>query len=146
MVNPDLLFNALLTGLFLGGFYAAVSVGVTIAFGMLDIVNIAHTAFIMLGAFVAYYLNSQFGIDPLLASLIAVPPAFYGGRLFYKFYYYAFERHGEESLQGLAFFFGILSSSKSVCCWFLAWTFALSRPAISARPSITDISRCHCVS
>jgi branched-chain amino acid transport system permease protein len=108
MVNPDLLFNALLTGLFLGGFYAAVSVGVTIAFGMLDIVNIAHPAFIMLGAFVAYYLNSQFGIDPLLASLIAVPPAFYGGRLFYKFYYYAFERHGEESLQGLAFFFGIL--------------------------------------
>jgi len=108
MVNPELLFNALLTGLFLGGFYAAVSVGITIAFGMLDIVNIAHPAFIMLGAFIAYYLNSNFGIDPLLASLIAIPPAFLGGRLFYKVYYYAFERHGEESLQGLAFFFGIL--------------------------------------
>jgi branched-chain amino acid transport system permease protein len=108
MVNPELLFNALLTGLFLGGFYAAVSVGITIAFGMLDIVNIAHPAFIMLGAFIAYYLNSNFGIDPLLASLIAILPAFLGGRLFYKIYYYAFERHGEESLQGLAFFFGIL--------------------------------------
>ena len=108
MVNPELLFNALLTGLFLGGFYAAVSVGITIAFGMLDIVNIAHPAFIMLGAFIAYYLNSTFGIDPLLASLIAILPAFLGGRLFYKIYYYAFERHGEESLQGLAFFFGIL--------------------------------------
>jgi branched-chain amino acid transport system permease protein len=108
MVNPDLLFNALLTGLFLGGFYAAVTVGITIAFGMLDIVNIAHPAFIMLGAFIAYYLNSNFGIDPLLASLIAIVPAFLGGRLFYKVYYYAFERHGEESLQGLAFFFGIL--------------------------------------
>jgi branched-chain amino acid transport system permease protein len=94
--------------MFLGGFYAAVSVGITIAFGMLDIVNIAHPAFIMLGAFIAYYLNSTFGIDPLLASLIAVVPAFLGGRLFYKIYYYAFERHGEESLQGLAFFFGIL--------------------------------------
>ena len=108
MVNPELFFNALLTGMFLGGFYAAVSVGITIAFGMLDIVNIAHPAFIMLGAFIAYYLNSTFGIDPLLASLIAVVPAFLGGRLFYKIYYYAFERHGEESLQGLAFFFGIL--------------------------------------
>jgi branched-chain amino acid transport system permease protein len=108
MVSPELLFNALLTGLFLGGFYAAVSVGITIAFGMLDIVNIAHPAFIMLGAFIAYYLNSTFGIDPLLASLIAILPAFLGGRLFYKIYYYAFERHGEESLQGLAFFFGIL--------------------------------------
>ena len=108
MVSSELFFNALLTGMFLGGFYAAVSVGITIAFGMLDIVNIAHPAFIMLGAFIAYYLNSTFGIDPLLASLIAVVPAFLGGRLLYKIYYYAFERHGEESLQGLAFFFGIL--------------------------------------
>jgi branched-chain amino acid transport system permease protein len=108
MVSPELLFNALLTGLFLGGFYAAVSVGITISFGMLDIVNIAHPAFIMVGAFIAYYLNSTFGIDPLLASVIAIIPAFLGGRLFYKIYYFAFERHGEESLQGLAFFFGIL--------------------------------------
>jgi len=107
-VSQELLFNALITGLFLGGFYAAVSVGITIAFGMLDIVNIAHPAFIMLGAFIAFYLNSNFGIDPLVASLIAILPAFIGGRLFYKIYYYAFERHGEESLQGLAFFFGIL--------------------------------------
>ena len=108
VVNPELLFNALLTGLLLGGFYSAVSVGITIAFGMLDIVNIAHPAFIILGSFVAFYLNSTFGIDPLVASLIAAPPAFLVGRLLYKMYYYAFERHGEELLQGLAFFFGIL--------------------------------------
>ena len=108
VLNPELLFNALLTGLLLGGFYSAVSVGITIAFGMLDIVNIAHPAFIILGSFLAFYLNSTFGIDPLVASLIAAPPAFLIGRLLYKMYYYAFERHGEESLQGLAFFFGVL--------------------------------------
>jgi len=108
VLNPELLFNALLTGLLLGGFYSAVSVGITIAFGMLDIVNIAHPAFIILGSFLAFYLNSTFGIDPLVASLIAAPPAFLVGRLLYKMYYYAFERHGEESLQGLAFFFGVL--------------------------------------
>jgi len=108
MVSFNLLLNAVVTGILLGGFYAAVTVGITIAFGMLDIVNIAHPAFIMLGAFIAFYLNSNFGIDPLVASLIAILPAFIGGRLFYKIYYYAFERHGEESLQGLAFFFGIL--------------------------------------
>ncbi len=107
-VDAELLFYALQTGLLLGGFYAAVSVGITISFGMLDIVNIAHPAFIILGAFVAYYLNSTFGIDPLLSLVIAAAPAFLLGRLLYKMYYYAFERHGEESLQGLAFFFGIL--------------------------------------
>ena len=53
-ISLDLAVNAIVAGLLLGGFYAAVTVGVTISFGMLDIVNIAHPAFIMLGSFVAY--------------------------------------------------------------------------------------------
>ena len=57
----ELLVNALVSGLLLGGFYAAAVVGITIAWGMLDIVNIAHPAFIVLGAFIAYYLNTAFG-------------------------------------------------------------------------------------
>ena len=55
------------------GSYAACAVGITIAFGMLDIVNIAHPAFIVLGAFVAYYLNTTFGIDPLLSATLSAP-------------------------------------------------------------------------
>lgn len=104
----ELVLNALVVGLLVGGFYAAIAVGVTIAFGMLDIVNIAHPAFIVLGAFVAYWFNSSYGIDPLLVCLIASPFAYFLGRAIYRFYYYAFERRGEESLQGLAFFFGVL--------------------------------------
>ena len=104
----DLTINAVLSGLLLGGFYAAVAVGITIAFGMLDIVNIAHPAFIILGAFIAYYLNVTYGIDPLLAAALAAPFAYLGGRALYRVYYYSFERRGEESLQGLAFFFGLL--------------------------------------
>ena len=38
------LVNAMIAGLLLGGFYAAITVGVTISFGILDIVNIAHVA------------------------------------------------------------------------------------------------------
>ena len=64
----ELFVNAVVSGMLLGGFYAAVAVGITIAFGMLDIVNIAHPAFIVLGAFMAYHLNTAFGIDPLLAA------------------------------------------------------------------------------
>jgi branched-chain amino acid transport system permease protein len=108
MLNWDLLSNALVSGVLLGGFYCAVAVGVTIAFGMLDIVNIAHPAFIMMGAFIAYFFNTNYGVDPLVACLVAAPFAYVGGRLMYRLYYLAFERHGEESLQGLAFFFGLL--------------------------------------
>jgi branched-chain amino acid transport system permease protein len=49
-VSIDLLINALVAGLLLGGFYAAVTIGVSISFGILDIVNIAHPAFIILGS------------------------------------------------------------------------------------------------
>ena len=53
-VSLDLLVNAIVAGILLGGFYAAVTVGVTISFGMLDIANIAQPAFILLGSYAAY--------------------------------------------------------------------------------------------
>jgi branched-chain amino acid transport system permease protein len=104
----DLAVNAIVSGVLLGGFYAAVTVGVTISFGMLDIVNIAHPAFIMLGSFIAYALNSRFGLDPVLIGVLMTPVFFLLGMAVYQVYYYAFERRGEESIQGLAFFFGLL--------------------------------------
>ena len=110
--DPQLLLNAILSGLLLGGFYAVVTVGVSISFGMLDIVNIAHPAFIMLGSYVAFLLNSMYGLDPILASLIMLPAFFLLGALVYQVYYVAFERRGQESLRGLAFFFGLLFISE----------------------------------
>ncbi|HKX07752.1 MAG TPA: branched-chain amino acid ABC transporter permease [Stellaceae bacterium] len=110
--DPQLVLNAILSGLLLGGFYAVVTVGVSISFGMLDIVNIAHPAFIMLGSYVAFLLNSSYGLDPILASLIMLPAFFLLGALVYQVYYVAFERRGQESLRGLAFFFGLLFISE----------------------------------
>jgi branched-chain amino acid transport system permease protein len=104
----DLLGNAVVSGLLLGGFYAAVTIGVSISFGMLDIVNIAHPAFIILGSYIAYIGNTTFGMDPILASVIALPAFYLLGAAVYQVYYVAFERRGEEALRGLAFFFGLL--------------------------------------
>ena len=104
----DLLGNAIVSGLLLGGFYAAVTIGVSISFGMLDIVNIAHPAFIILGSYIAYIANAMLGIDPILASVIALPAFYLLGAAVYQIYYVAFERRGDEALRGLAFFFGLL--------------------------------------
>ena len=104
----DLLINAIVAGLLLGGFYAAVTAGVSISFGMLDIVNIAHPAFIILGSYSASFININFGIDPIVVSLITLPAFFALGMLVYHVYYLSFERRGQESLRGLAFFFGLL--------------------------------------
>ena len=108
MLTADLLGNAIVSGVLLGGFYAAVALGLAIMFGQLDIVNIAHPAFIVVGAYVAYIVNGRFGLDPLLIGLLAAPLFFLVGALFYRVYFLAFERTGQESLSGLAFFFGVM--------------------------------------
>ena len=107
-VSTDLFLNAIVAGLLLGGFYAAVSVGISISFGMLDVVNIAHPAFIILGSYIAYTVNARFGFDPILTSIVLSPLFFALGLLLYRIYYLCFEKRGQESLRGLAFFFGVL--------------------------------------
>jgi branched-chain amino acid transport system permease protein len=104
----ELLINAVIAGVLLGGFYVAVTVGISIAFGMLDIVNIAHPAFIILGSYLAYIVNSQFGLDPILVGLLMLPVFYALGAAVYQVYYLSFEKRGQEALRGLAFFFGIL--------------------------------------
>ena len=95
-------------GILLGGFYAALSIGLSISFGLLDIVNIAHPAFIILGAFICFVFNSHYGIDPILMGIIFSPVFFLVGLLIYRIYYERFEKTGAEALRGLAFFFGLM--------------------------------------
>jgi branched-chain amino acid transport system permease protein len=104
----DLLINAIVSGILIGGFYAAVTSGVTLSFGILDIVNIAHPAFIILGSYIAYIANATLGVDPILASIVMMPLFFVLGSGIYQVYYVSFEKRGQESLRGLAFFFGLL--------------------------------------
>jgi branched-chain amino acid transport system permease protein len=108
VVSLDLLLNALVAGLLLGGFYAAVSLGISITFGLLDVVNIAHPVFVILGAYTAFALNSAYGTDPLLAGVLFAPLFFLLGVAVYQIYYNAFEKKGESPLRGLVFFFGVL--------------------------------------
>jgi len=75
---------------------------------MLDIVNIAHPAFIILGSYTAYIASRLTGIDPILASIVLLPAFYALGALVYQVYYASFERYGQEALRGLAFFFGLL--------------------------------------
>ena len=91
----DLLVNAIVSGILIGGFYAAVTAGVSLSFGILDIVNIAHPAFIILGSYTAYIVNATLGIDPIVTSII-LAPAFYAlGAVIYQIYYVSFEKRGQ---------------------------------------------------
>src|SRR4030095_3219456 len=100
----DLLANAVVAGLLLGGFYAAVSLGASIIFGLLDIANIAQPAFLLLGSHAAYVMNSTFGLDPILTGLLFTPVFYLLGAAVYRVYYGSFEPRGGEALRRPVFF------------------------------------------
>ncbi len=107
MLTFEFFANALIAGILLGGFYAAISVGLSLTFGLLDVVNIAHPAFVLFGAYLTFYLNTHFGIDPILAGLLFAGPFYFLGVAVYRIYYDSFEKTGAEALRGLVFFFGL---------------------------------------
>lgn len=108
MFSVELFLNAVVAGLLLGGFYAAVTLGIAVAFGLLDVVNIAHPTFVILGSYAAFVLNSKFGLDPVLAGLLFTPVFYLLGVTVYRIYYNSFEKKGADALRGLVFFFGVL--------------------------------------
>ncbi|PZU92026.1 MAG: branched-chain amino acid ABC transporter permease [Chelatococcus sp.] len=68
--------QAILDGLMIGGVYAVISIGLTLVFGVMGIVNFAQAEFLMLGMFVAYYAWAWLGLDPLLAAPLAFAVVF----------------------------------------------------------------------
>src|SRR5437870_7451551 len=104
----DLLLEAVLFGILLGGFYAAVSMGLSVSFGLLDVPNVAHPAIMVFGSYCTYMVVAWLGLDPILAGVLLMPGFFLLGMAVYRFYYEAFERRGSETgVRGIAFFFGL---------------------------------------
>src|SRR5689334_10692394 len=130
-VSGALLANAVIAGLLLGGFYAAMSVGISISFGMLDVVNIAHPAFIILGSYIAYIVNDRFGFDPIVVATVLSPLFFALGMVIYRVYYLCFEKRGQESLRGLAFFFGLLFITEVALVLIFGVDYRMVRAAYS---------------
>jgi branched-chain amino acid transport system permease protein len=63
-------------GLALGGVYALMASGLTLIFGVMGIVNLAHAAFMVLAAFMAFWLFRTFDIDPILSIVLVMPTMF----------------------------------------------------------------------
>jgi len=77
------LTTTLISGLVLGGTYALIAMGLTIQYGIARIMNLAYGETIIAAAFLAYVLYGQWGIDPVLGLLIAVPIGFAFGYVIY---------------------------------------------------------------
>jgi branched-chain amino acid transport system permease protein len=68
--------NLVISALLLAGIYSAMAVGMTVIYGVMKIVNLAHAGFLMLGAYFAYELFERFQIDPIIGAVLALPAFF----------------------------------------------------------------------
>ncbi|CAN5278616.1 branched-chain amino acid ABC transporter permease [soil metagenome] len=76
--------QALILGLMIGGVYALLASGLTLIFGVMDVINVAQGALIILSAFITWALWKEVGIDPLLGALITTPAMFVIGWVIYR--------------------------------------------------------------
>lgn len=74
--SPVIATQAIVTGLLIGGVYGLVAMGLTLIFGVLDIVNFAHGAFLAVALFITYWLVSSMGLHPYVTILVTVPVMF----------------------------------------------------------------------
>ncbi|MEV0704666.1 branched-chain amino acid ABC transporter permease [Saccharopolyspora sp. NPDC050389] len=80
-MTGSLLLQSLVLGVLLGGLYALLAAGLTLYFGVMRVVMLAHSAFLILAAYLAWFFNLQTGLDPLLSLPVTVPLFFAVGVL-----------------------------------------------------------------
>jgi branched-chain amino acid transport system permease protein len=110
----DLLLKALL----LAGVYAAMAVGMTVVYGVMKIVNLAHAGFLMLGAYFAFEMFQRFHIDPVLGAVLALPVFFLFGMLVHWVLVRWLPKSDTPTLASLLLMFGF---------WLVLQNFAYAR-------------------
>jgi branched-chain amino acid transport system permease protein len=81
----EIVAQAVINGLLIGGIYALVSIGVTLIFGVVKIVNFAQGEFVMIGMYITYFLATELGLDPLVSLMVSMPVLFAIGVLVQHF-------------------------------------------------------------
>jgi branched-chain amino acid transport system permease protein len=100
------LATILADGILLGLIYAVAGLGLSLILGIMGIVNVAHSAFIMLGSFFAFELFRRLGIDPILSFFLAIPTFFVFGVIVYRLLIKRIELAPQT--QGLVAMFGLM--------------------------------------
>ena len=83
-MNSDLILQALVTGILLGGVYSLISVGLTLTFGVMRIINFAHGEFLMVAMYGTFFFSQYFAAEPYVAVLVVLPALFLFGIIVFQ--------------------------------------------------------------
>mgnify|MGYP000743051368 CR=1 FL=1 len=130
MVAIDLLLGAAVNGILLGGIYALAALGLSLVFGIMDIVNIAHGHVLMLGGYVAVILSITAGVSPLIAMFVAMVVLAVGGLLLQELVQHVI---GEGVEQPILVLFGVALVIQN------SWRFILENYLFGADAQTTNL-------
>lgn len=85
ILNATLIIQVLINGILIGSIYALVAVGLTLIFGVMNIINFAHGSLMMVAMYLSYWLFVSLKIDPYLSMIATIPFLFFSGLLIQRF-------------------------------------------------------------
>lgn len=122
------LVQILILGLLLGGVYALMAAGLTLLFGVMKVVNLAHAAFIVLAAFFAFFLWDDLGVDPLISMVLALPIFFVFGVVLYRLLFTRIEGTARYVEMTVLMTFGLAFVAEGLMSFFFTGIFRSASP------------------
>ncbi len=146
-ITGTMLLQLVVSGLLAGGLYALVALGLSLVFGVMRVINLAHGALLMLGAYTTYWLFALFGLNPFLSLLVSVPMLFVVGAILQKLFVHRVVEAPELSSLLLTFGISIFIANVAMLAWssdyrsveFLTGSFILGQIAFS-KPRLISFS------
>src|SRR6266480_7811881 len=92
-----ILTQQLILGLLVGGLYGLAAAGLSLTFGVLRVLNVAHGELLMLGGYISFWLFSLFGVDPFVSIVVTAPALLLVGFALHRGVFAAVERLDEEN-------------------------------------------------
>lgn len=120
MFNPIVIIQSLVSGILIGGIFSLLSVGFSLTWGVMKVINISHAAFGILAAYIAYWGLNLYGIDPILSLIFSIPLLFVVGLFIHRFLIQYITRSKEIIVASMILTFGLAIILENVM--LLSWT------------------------
>jgi branched-chain amino acid transport system permease protein len=107
MFNPIVILQSVVSGILMGGVFALLGVGFSLSWGVMKVINIAHAAFGILAAYIAYWGLTLYGIDPIFSLGLSLPLLFVTGLMIHRFLIQPITRAREIVVASMILTFGL---------------------------------------
>ena len=111
------LASPIVIGLLLGGLYAVIALGLSLVFGVMKVINVAHGDFVVLGSYFAFVMLTVVGIDPILSLVIGIPLFFGLGVLIEKFLLHRAVQRSADAALLIAFGLALIIQNAIQIIW-----------------------------